>query len=109
MATIVVFGGTGYTGGSVVREAAARDHHVISVSRSEPQEPVEGVRYEVGSVQATASPSMDIQVSSNFERALFDALGLVGSFEQPRHLSVRPHLCAHARNGATGCARQASR
>ncbi|MCB1497550.1 MAG: threonine synthase [Bauldia sp.] len=30
-------------------------------------------RYEVGSVQATASPSMDIQVSSNFERALFDA------------------------------------
>lgn len=39
------------------------------------------------------------------ERALFDALGLVGSFEQPRHLSVRPHLCAHARNGATGCTR----
>ena len=49
MATIVVFGGTGYTGGSVVREAAARDHHVISVSRSEHQEPVDGVRYEVGS------------------------------------------------------------
>ncbi len=32
-------------------------------------------RYEIGGVQATASPSMDIQVSSNFERALFEAYG----------------------------------
>jgi putative NADH-flavin reductase len=50
MATIVVFGGTGYTGGNIVREAASRGHQVISVSRSEPKEPVEGVRYELGSV-----------------------------------------------------------
>lgn len=32
-------------------------------------------RYEVGSVAPTISPSMDIQVSSNFERLLFEALG----------------------------------
>jgi len=32
-------------------------------------------RYEVTGVTATTSPSMDIQVSSNFERLLFDALG----------------------------------
>ena len=32
-------------------------------------------RYEVGSVTPTISPSMDIQVSSNFERLLFEALG----------------------------------
>jgi threonine synthase len=32
-------------------------------------------RYEVRSVAATTSPSMDIQVSSNFERLLFDAYG----------------------------------
>jgi threonine synthase len=32
-------------------------------------------RYETGGVQATASPSMDIQVSSNFERLLYDACG----------------------------------
>jgi uncharacterized protein len=51
MATIVVVGGTGYTGGNIVREAASRGHHVISVSRSQPKEPVEGVRYEVGDVQ----------------------------------------------------------
>ncbi len=31
-------------------------------------------RYEITGVQATTSPSMDIQVSSNFERLLFDAL-----------------------------------
>ncbi len=32
-------------------------------------------RYEVTSVTATTSPSMDIQVSSNFERLLFEAHG----------------------------------
>lgn len=54
MATIVVFGGTGYTGGSVVREAVSRGHDVVSVSRSEPQDRVEGVRYETGEVQDVA-------------------------------------------------------
>jgi uncharacterized protein len=48
MATIVVFGGTGYTGANVVREAASRGHQVVSVSRSRPAEPVDGVRYETG-------------------------------------------------------------
>ena len=31
--------------------------------------------YELRDVMATTSPSMDIQVSSNFERLLFDAYG----------------------------------
>jgi len=35
-------------------------------------------RYEVGTVQPTISPSMDIQVSSNFERLVFDAYGQDG-------------------------------
>ena len=34
--------------------------------------------YEVRGVQPTASPSMDIQISSNFERLLFDAHGRDG-------------------------------
>ena len=36
---------------------------------------LESGRYEVTGVTATTSPSMDIQVSSNFERLLFEALG----------------------------------
>ncbi|MBB4609862.1 threonine synthase [Sphingomonas yabuuchiae] len=35
--------------------------------------------YSKGQVQATATPSMDIQVSSNFERLLFDANGRDGA------------------------------
>ena len=54
MSTIVVFGGTGYTGGHIVREAASRGHQVVSVSRSQPQDPVDGVRYEVGSAEDLA-------------------------------------------------------
>jgi uncharacterized protein len=67
MATIVVFGGTGYTGGNVVREAASRGHQVISVSRSEPKEPVAGVRYEFGTVEEVAPrvvPGADVVVAA---------------------------------------------
>jgi putative NADH-flavin reductase len=54
MSTIVVFGGTGYTGSNIVREAASRGHQVISVSRSQPQDRLEGVRYEVGAADEVA-------------------------------------------------------
>lgn len=67
MATIVVFGGTGYTGSNIVSEAASRGHQVISVSRSEPKERVEGVRYEVGAAEAVAPkviPGADAVVAS---------------------------------------------
>lgn len=50
MARITVLGGTGYTGGNIAREAAARGHEVTSFSRNEPGEPVPGVRYETGSM-----------------------------------------------------------
>ena len=52
--------------------------------------------YEIRDVVATTSPSMDIQVSSNFERLLFDAYGrdapsvraLMGSLAQSRRFAV---------------------
>jgi threonine synthase len=52
--------------------------------------------YEVRDVVATSSPSMDIQVSSNFERLLFEAYGrdsrvvraLMASLAQSRQFSV---------------------
>jgi putative NADH-flavin reductase len=50
MARIAVLGGTGYGGAAVVSEAARRGHTVTSYSRSEPTEPVDGVRYVTGSV-----------------------------------------------------------
>ncbi|WP_284163544.1 threonine synthase [Frigidibacter sp. SD6-1] len=37
-----------------------------------------GGRYQMGEVRPSISPSMDIQISSNFERALFDAYGRDG-------------------------------
>lgn len=43
MAKIVVLGGTGYAGGHLVAEAAARGHEVVSVSRSVPAEGAERV------------------------------------------------------------------
>jgi threonine synthase len=52
--------------------------------------------YETRDVVATASPSMDIQVSSNFERLLFETCGrdaktvaaLMGSLAQSRRFTV---------------------
>lgn len=67
MATIVVVGGTGYTGGNIVREAASRGHAVISVSRSEPAERVPGVRYELGNAEDVAArvvPGADVVVAA---------------------------------------------
>ncbi|MFT3797009.1 NAD(P)-dependent oxidoreductase [Microbacterium sp.] len=49
MARIVVIGGTGYAGGNIVAEAAARGHEVVAVSRKAPEAPVEGVAYVEGS------------------------------------------------------------
>ncbi|MBI2236127.1 MAG: 4Fe-4S binding protein [Magnetospirillum sp.] len=39
------------------------------------------------------------------QRALFDAAGLVGEFEKPRFIAVRPELCAHSRSNKPGCTR----
>jgi threonine synthase len=61
--------------------------------------------YEVRGVIATASPSMDIQVSSNFERLLFDAYGrdpapvraLMASLAQSRSFTIAAPALAEIR------------
>jgi threonine synthase len=61
--------------------------------------------YELRDVVATTSPSMDIQVSSNFERLLFDAYGrdaqavrgLMGSLTQSRRFAVSGHALKEMR------------
>ena len=50
MASIVIFGGTGYAGTHIAREALSRGHEVTSYSRNAPTEPIEGVDYRTGSV-----------------------------------------------------------
>jgi putative NADH-flavin reductase len=55
MSKIAVIGGTGYTGTNIVQEAASRGHDVVSWSRSVPEHPVEGVRYEAGDAAQAVS------------------------------------------------------
>ena len=62
--------------------------------------------YEPRDVVATVSPSMDIQVSSNFERILFDAYGrdsaalrgLMSSLAQSRRFSISAAALSELRN-----------
>jgi threonine synthase len=64
-------------------------------------------RYARGTVKATQSPSMDIQVSSNFERLLFDlhgrdaqaVRGLMGSLDQSGAFSLAEAPLARLRAG----------
>jgi threonine synthase len=61
--------------------------------------------YSAGEVHPTISPSMDIQVASNFERLLFDLCGrdgtkvraLMAQFAARRELSVPPDALGRAR------------
>jgi threonine synthase len=65
----------------------------------------EGI-YAAGTAQATLSPSMDIQVASNFERALFEASDrdaiwtgqAMGEFARTRSLAIPGPVLANLRN-----------
>src|SRR5690606_5726890 len=50
VARIVIFGGTGYAGSAIGREAAARGHNVTTVSRRASGAPASGARHVSGSV-----------------------------------------------------------
>ncbi|MBU0865747.1 MAG: threonine synthase [Alphaproteobacteria bacterium] len=61
--------------------------------------------YSAGTVTATATPSMDIQVSSNFERLLFDLSGrdgaaitsMMGEFDRNRAMTIPADMLGGAR------------
>jgi len=61
MSTIVIFGGTGYAGGNIAREAVKRGHTVVSYSRHAPSSPDEGVDYRIGSLtdEATVKAALE--------------------------------------------------
>jgi len=62
--------------------------------------------YSAGTVTATATPSMDIQVSSNFERLLFDLAGrdgaaitgMMSEFDKSRAMSIPADMLAGAKD-----------
>jgi putative NADH-flavin reductase len=99
VARIVVFGGTGYTGGNIVREAASRGHHVVSVSRSEPEERVDGVQYEIGGAEGVAPrviPGSDAVLATLSPRGdmagrlvqVYDALARLSAEAGARYLQI---------------------
>ena len=62
MSTIVIFGGTGYAGGNIAREAVKRGHTVISYSRhGAPATPDEGVDYRTGSLADAATVTTAVE------------------------------------------------
>ena len=66
-------------------------------------------RYEMSGVVATTSPSMDIQISSNFERLLYETAGrdagvirgLMANLAQSRNFTIPPHALAAIRQDFT--------
>ncbi|MGV0869754.1 NAD(P)-dependent oxidoreductase [Corynebacterium kalidii] len=88
MTTITVYGSTGMVGSDITREAAARGHRVIGVSRQEsPDNRVDGVTYVTGNLQDTA----DVVAKAA------DTDVLVISVPGPRDgSSVQPVIDAHA-------------
>ena len=70
--------------------SASSSRPIPTTSSLAPSRPA---RYEVRGVHPTSSPSMDIQVSSNFERLLFEA-------EDRDPMAVRRHMASLAQSGA---------
>ena len=101
---------TGNFGDIFAGYAAARmglpvDHLVIATNVNDIlARALKSGAYELHEVTATASPSMDIQVASNFERALFEATGrdaravrtMMGALVQSRRFVIPARALAEA-------------
>ena len=109
MARIVIFGGTGYSGGNIAREAVSRGHEVVSYSRNAPEEPIEAVDYRIGSMAdpavvdaategadqlVVALHAVDVEGAPMVERvpALIEAARRHGAASSPR--AIRPRAPA---------------
>jgi uncharacterized protein len=73
MTNVTIFGGTGYAGSYIAREAVKRGHAVVSYSRKPPDEPINGVRYVTGTILSDAD-----------RRAALDGAGVVVVALSPR-------------------------
>ncbi|MFF7335006.1 NAD(P)H-binding protein [Streptomyces sp. NPDC008150] len=77
MTRITVLGGTGYAGGAVVAEAAARGHDVVAFSRHAPEETREKVTHVAGS----ALKREDLESAVTGSDVVVCALAAVGELE----------------------------
>ena len=55
MSRIVIFGGTGYTGGNIAREAVRRGHEVTSYARTAATNPIDGATHRTGDLADAAA------------------------------------------------------
>src|SRR5690606_11796087 len=96
MARIVIFGGTGYSGSNIAREAVRRGHEVVSYARNAPAEPLEGVEYRTGSM---ADPSV-VDAAAQGADHLVVALKAEDVDGQPMVERVPALVAAARRHGA---------
>lgn len=80
MTRIHILGGTGFAGGYITREAAARGHQVVSFNRTRPQADIANVSYQVGDVLddaflASAFEDADIVISALSPRGALESEG----------------------------------
>ncbi|WP_310964555.1 NAD(P)-dependent oxidoreductase [Nocardioides terrisoli] len=94
MSQLVIFGGTGYAGSHIAREAVGRGHAVTSYSRNEPTERYDGIDYRTGSV---ADPEVVAAAAQDADELVVAVHGAdVGG--QPL-LDVLPALVGAAQTG----------
>ena len=91
MANIIIFGGTGYSGGHIATEAVARGHHVIAVSRHAATDPIDGVTYRQGSIHDAGFAD---EVASKADTIVI-AIRAANPGEPPL-LDAIPHICGRA-------------
>lgn len=97
MAKIIVIGGNGYAGSHILREAAARGHEAVSLSRSQPTAPVEGARYEIGSAADIETLKRLIEGADVVVGALSPFSDLAGQFVPIYRAALGPITDAGAR------------
>lgn len=93
---ITVLGGSGYTGGWIAREAAARGHVVTAISRHAPAERLDGVTYV--EADATDEAVLDRAVEADvIVAALSPRGGLTGALFPLYAKLAKRSAAAHAR------------
>ena len=97
MSRIVVIGGTGYAGSAIVAEAAARGHEVTALSRSLPDDRVQGVNYTQGDATDEAALQSAISDADVVVAALAPRGPLAGPFRDVNRTIARLADAEHAR------------